>query len=182
MKKALFAALAALAIAGPATAAPIVYEGTLHNVTPVAGVNMQVAGSQNNPVGADYWQFQASAGSAVTVFGDRQAGHYDMSFWIFSGLFADTNDFGGSFDGGDAAFSAFGDDQDAPNIAGPFGDPRVAFIAPVTGWYTVAVTNFLSNNQPPNPYTLEARGVPEPMTLSLLGLGLAAAGVRRRRA
>ena len=178
MKKALFAALAALAIAGPATAAPIVYEGTLHNGVQVAGVNTQAAGNQANPVGADYWQFQASAGSLVTVFGDRQAGHYDMAFWIHSGLYADTNDI--SFGG--AGFIAFGDDQDAPNIAGPFGDPRAVFIAPVTGWYTVAVTNFLSNGQPPNPYTLEARGVPEPMTLSLLGLGLAAAGVRRRRA
>ena len=178
MKKALFAALAALAIGGPATAAPIVYEGTLQNGVTVNGVNMQVAGNQNNPVGADYWQFQANAGSLVTVFGDRLAGHYDMAFWIHSGLYADTNDI--SFGG--AGFIAFGDDQDPPNIGGPFGDPRSTFVAPVTGWYTVAVTNFLSNNQPPNPYALTATGVPEPMTLSLLGLGLAAAAVRRRRA
>lgn len=182
MKKALITAVAVLAIAGSATAAPIVYEGTLHNGVQVAGVNTQVAGSQNNPVGADYWLFQASAGSAITVFGDRQAGHYDMSFWVLAGQFADTNDFGGSFDFGDSSFVMFGDDEDAPNIAGPFGDPRVAFIAPTTGFYTVAVTNYLSSNQPPNPYTLQANGVPEPMTLSLLGLGLAAAAVRRRRA
>lgn len=184
MKKSLLAAVAALAVAGSANAAPITYLGTLSPGTPVVEVNTQGSGNQSNPVGADYWGFYADAGDAITVFGDRLAGHYDMSFWILFGQFADTNDFGASFDGGDSSFTDFADDEDAPNIAGPFGDPRSVFIAPSSGFYTIAVTNFLSSQGPPNPYQLEARGVnvPEPVTLSLLGLGLAAAAARRRRA
>lgn len=184
MKKSLLAAVAALAVAGPAIAAPISYIGTLQPGTPVVEVNTQGAGNSTNPVGADYWGFYADAGGAITVIGDRLAGHYDMSFWIFAGQFADTNDFGASFGVGDAGFIHFGDDQDPPNIAGPFGDPRSAFVAPVSGFYTIAVTNFLSSAGPPNPYQLEARGVnvPEPLTLSLVGLGLAGVAMRRRRA
>ena len=185
MKKSLLAAIAALAVAGSANAAPITYLGTLQPATPVLEVNTQGAGNQNDPVGADYWGFYADAGDAITVFGDRMDadGHYDMSFWILFGQFADTNDFGASFDFADSSFAAFGDDQDAPNFPGPFGDPRVVFVAPSSGFYTIAVTNFLSDAGPPNSYRLQANGVnvPEPLTLSLLGLGLAAAAVRRRR-
>lgn len=182
MKKTILAAVAALAVAGSANAAPITYLGTLSPGVPVVEVNTQGAGNSSNPVGADYWGFYADAGDNVTVFGDRLAGHYDMSFWILFGAFTDTNQFGGSF-GGDSAFEDFGDDEDAPNIPGPFGDPRSVFVAPFSGFYTVAVTNFLSSQGPPNPYRLQADGVnvPEPLTLSLLGLGLAAAAARRRR-
>jgi hypothetical protein len=175
------------ALASQAQAAPIAYLGTLSPGVPVAGTNMQPAGSQSNPVGADYWQFYAEAGANVTVIGDRQVGHYDMSFWIFSGIYADTDDFGGSFPGTQGAnLIGFGDDQQPPNIAGPFGDPLIAFVAPLSGLYTVAVTNFLSDNQPPNPYTLEARGisaVPEPASMFLLGSGISGlVAARRRRA
>ena len=183
MRKSLIAAVAALAVAGSANAAPIVYSGTLSNGDQVAGINTQVPGSQSDPVGANYYYANVVAGSAVEIFGDRQDadGHFDMSFWVFEGQFADTDDFGGSIDAGDAGFIAFGDDQDPPNFPGPFGDPHVNFIAPSSGIYTVVVTNFLSDAGPPNAFTLQANGVPEPLTLSLLGLGLAAVAVRRRR-
>jgi hypothetical protein len=173
-----------VAVAAQAQAAPIVYLGTLDNGVPAAGVNNQAPGNFSNPNGADYWQFYATAGDLVTVFGDRQAGHYDMSFWIFAGTFGDTTDFGASFDASDPGFIAFGDDQDPPNIAGPFGDPRSVFNAPITGFYTVAVTNFASNANPPNPYELTARGistVPEPASMLLLGSGVTSLIAARRR-
>jgi hypothetical protein len=182
-------AFAVGSLAARAEAVPISYAGTLSPGVPVAGVNTQPPGDESNPVGAQYWSFFANSGAAVTIFGDRQAGHYDMSFWVFSGLYADTNDFApGGFDGSEPGFIAFGDDQDPPNIPGPFGDPRVNFIAPVTGAYTVAVTNFASSAGPPNPYTLQANGinavpsaVPEPASMLLLGSGISGLIAARRR-
>lgn len=168
-----------------ASATPITYLGTLQPGVQVTGINTQVPGSTTNPEGADYWQFYANAGDAVTVFGDRLASHYDMSFFILFGTFADTSAFGGSFDVTDSSFTAFGDDEAPPNIAGPFGDPLEAFVAPTTGFYTVAVTNFLSSAGPPNPYALQADGiqaVPEPASMILMGTGLVGLVIARRRA
>jgi hypothetical protein len=171
---------------GQAIAVPITYEDTLSDGVTVAGVNNQPAGEESNPVGAEYYRFFANAGSNVTVWGDRLAGHFDMSFWIFQGVYADTSDFGAAFPGAQGAnLIDFGDDDDPPNIAGPFGDPRSVFVAPVTGFYTIAVTNFLSNAGPPNPFELTATGivnVPEPGTALLIGLGLAGFAFARRRA
>ena len=176
-----------MAAAAHSEAAPIVYLGSLPNGSPVAGVNTQAPGNDDNPIGADYWLFEATAGANVDIFADRQAGHFDPSFWIFSGMFADTNQFGASFDSGDAGFIDFGDDEDAPNIAGPFGDPHVFFVAPSTGLYTIAVTNFLSNSGPPNPYTLQGNNInpsaiPEPASMLLLGSGITGLVAARRRA
>jgi hypothetical protein len=188
MRRFLMAAAATVLVAGSALAVPITYQQPLipAGAQNVQGVNNQAPGNQDNPVGATYHYFFATAGSAVTINGDREAGHYDMSWWVFEGTFGDTNDFGASFDGGDSGFIAFGDDQDPPNIPGPFGDPRTVFVAPSTGFYTIAVTNFLSGQGgPPNPYNIDIIGnanVPEPASMALFG-GLAVvgiAGIRRR--
>ena len=175
--------LALTVFVGKAQAVPIVYSGILNSGVVLVDSISQPNGNPNNPVGAEYFVFFAQAGAAITVNGDRLDGPYDMSFWVYQGTFADTNDFGGAFGG--AGSIAFGDDQQAPNIPGPFGDPFVAFNAPVTGYYTVAVTNFLSDGQPPYDFSLVATGttaVPEPGSLILLGTGLASlAGAARRR-
>jgi hypothetical protein len=169
-------------LTAPASAVPITYSGVLYNGVTTAGVNNQTPGNQSNPVGATYFGFFANAGDNVVLFGDRQAGHYDMSFWVLSGFYTDTTQIGGSFPGS-ASFSDFGDDEDPPNIPGPFGDPRSVFVAPTTGFYTVGVTNFLSGpGGPPNPFTLNLSGTtPEPTTLAVFGLmAVGAYGVRRR--
>lgn len=168
-----------------AQAAPIVYNGQLFDGVPVVGVTTQPNANPSNPVGAQYYFFFANAGDPITIFGDRLDGGFDMSFWVLSGLYADTNDFGGSFPGG-AAFSDFGDDEDFPNIPGPFGDPRSIFNAPFTGFYTVAVTNFLSSGSPPFDFRLQANGVslvPEPASIAGWGLigGLGLLFARRRK-
>lgn len=178
MRRLLLSIVGICALAAPASAVPIVYSGNLQNGVAVAGVNTQSAGSSSNPIGANYYSFFANAGDNVTVFGDRQAGHYDMSFWVFRGTYTDTNQFGPSFPGLQAGnLIGFGDDQDPPNLPGPFGDPRINFIAPTTGLYTVAVTNFLSSSGPPNPFTLQVNGnTPEPASLAVFGLGMLVMG------
>jgi hypothetical protein len=174
--------LALTVLVGTAQAVPIVYSGNITPYVPVVDVINQPNSNPSNPVGAEYWSFFVTAGTPVQVIGDRLDGPYDMAFWVFSGTFADTNAFGASFDAGDAGFVSFGDDNDPPNIPGPFGDPHISFIAPVTGLYTIAVTNFASSGQPPYDFQLNVTTVPEPGTMLLLGTGLASlAGAARRR-
>jgi len=175
-----------------AEAVPIVYVATLQDGVVIAGVNNQdpVPGSYEDPDGATYYRFQATAGNLVTVTGQRQDGFYDMAFWIYSGTYADTDDFGPIFDF-TPDFIEFGDDDLPPALPGPHGDPEVSFNAPNTGWYTIAVTNFLSDpGELPNHFTLVANGiddvtppeaVPEPGTILLLGAGISGIVAKRRR-
>ncbi|MGQ9918714.1 MAG: PEP-CTERM sorting domain-containing protein [Bryobacteraceae bacterium] len=151
----------------------------------MTGTIYQPNGHHRDPVGAVYYSFYATAGTSVTVTGRRLSGPYDMSFWVLEGSYSDTDVFGGSLPS--LGYIAFGDDQLSPNVPGPYGDPQVTFVAPTTGAYTVAVTNYYSNGTPPYDFTLKATGVseaaiPEPATTVPAGIGLLwLALVRRRR-
>ena len=77
-----------------------------------------------------------------------------------------------------------GDDENAPNVPGPYGDPNTRFFAGTAGFYTVAVANFVSGDPGSDglfDYRLVAFGiqnapnvqaVPSPAVLALMGLGL----------
>lgn len=179
MRLAIAVILVVLSSNGALLAAPITYQTQLQDGVPVVGVINQPNGSFGDPVGAQYYSFSATAGSLVEVNGDRLDGPYDMSFWVMSGLFSDTDEFGGFLPGPN--FIAFADDEDPPFLAGPFGDPRTSFLAPTTGFYTIAVTNNASNSDPPFGFRLQATGIanadspatPEPGTLVLFGIALA---------
>jgi hypothetical protein len=175
-----------------AAADPVTYEGTLTSGVPGAGdLPGSSVNSENEALEADYWRFWATAGDNVTVVTERVDIDLDPSHWVYVGLFADTTDplLAGAdnlFDA-TASFIDFGDDEIAN--PGPFGDAQTVFVAPATGWYTVAVTNFLSGPVPNDgdyDYEVTVRGntgspVPEPTFLALLACGACGVFVSRRR-
>jgi hypothetical protein len=125
-----------------AHATPITYNATLQSGIPVTG---QIAASNryDEPVGAQYYLFHAGSGDEVEVAGSRLWWGYDMAFWIYEGQFTDTSAFGYRFDDDDPGYVGFYDDE--VDRFGPWGDPLAQFVAPSTGPYTVAVTNYLSS-------------------------------------
>jgi hypothetical protein len=175
-----------------------------------SGVNSQPPGSWNAVPeeswypGAEWWYFKANAGALITIWGERQSGHFDMAFWVLGGAFlpdsrpwsnwahdswagfmqpTKISALGSTFDTSYPAFIYFADNEDPPNLAGPFGDPRAVFIAPEFGWYTVVVTNAFSGAGPPNPYRIFIEGaihVPEPPAFALAGLGVFMLALLRR--
>lgn len=172
-------------------AIPISYT-SLANGVPDTG-QISATHTYNNPVGAQYFSLYAATGFMVNVVGARLEGAYDMAFWVFSGLFTDTNDFGGSFTYSTPPFVTIGDDENPANIPGPYGDPNASFFAETAGFYTVAVANFVSGDPGPDglfdfrlvAYGIESaptvQAVPAPGILAMLGLGLVVMAVARRR-
>jgi|SoiMethySBSTD1v2_1073268.scaffolds.fasta_scaffold4229760_1 hypothetical protein len=108
MKVALLALVVALVYCPPSLQAdPIVYIDTLQPGVPVTGIQTQPAGNPDNPIGAQYYMFSATAGANVDIFGDRLDSAYDMSFWVLSGVYTDTTQFGSAFTTASAPLSIF---------------------------------------------------------------------------
>jgi hypothetical protein len=165
-----------------AQAAPITYT-TLSNGVPAVGTVSSTA-VETDPDAATYFRFFANMNDSVTITGTRLEFDFDMAFWVYEGLFDDTDDFGVFFSTGPGSgFIAFGDDQ-IPH-PGPFGDPRVTFTAAVTGFYTIAVVNFASGTNDGDDdlfsFQVVAQGIPEPTAVALFGLGALGLGLVRRR-
>lgn len=178
-----------------ASADPVTYDGTLTSGVTATGA-LPLDSTVSDATKADYWKFWATAGDVVTVITRRIDGGLDPSQWVYAGLFADTTDTGltnGTNSLGNGAFIDFGDDELSPAVSGPFGDPQSIFTATITGWYTVAVTNFLGSgfggDDQDYDYDITARGntgtpggpVPEPTLLALLACGSFGVALSRRR-
>jgi len=185
------AAGALLCLQLDAAADPITYDGTLVNAVTAPGDIGP--GDPSNALQADYWRFWATAGDNVTVIVRRVDGAFDPAQHVYSGIYGDTTDPGLTNGGANLdlglALIDFADDELPPAVAGPFGDPQTIFTASATGWYTVAVTDFLSGSLPTDgdfDYGITVRGitgspVPEPTFLALVACGACGVAVSRRR-
>lgn len=179
-----------------ASADPITYDGTLTSGVTATG-SVPLNSTVNDATKADYWSFWATAGDVVTLITRRIDAGLDPSQYLYTGLFGATTDTGltngtNNLGAGTALF-AFGDDELPPATgSGPFGDPQTIFTAGATGWYTVAVVNFLGSgfggDDQDYDYNITVRGntgsstpAPEPTLLALLACGSAGVALSRRR-
>jgi hypothetical protein len=192
------AVLLALA-ASRAMAVPITYEGVLTNgVTRLDQLVPRTSTGFPGDAPADfveaaYWSFSGTAGAAITLTVNRLEASLDPTFFLYTGIFADTDDVAA------ASSIAFADDEIAefPGFAGPFADPQLLdFVLPVTGNYTVLLMDGVSGSPgadglyayqitlgppPTGPVQVPDPTIPEPGTLALLGAGLAGLVIVRRR-
>lgn len=182
MKKTLVAAMAAGLVAGVASADPINYIDTLSDGEVAFGfVVLPGDGSGfDNPETWEWWNFFATAGDSITIDVDRTEANPDMVSSCFFGLPTDTDpmlDINDTPAG--ATFVAFGDDDEDDGFGGPFGDPLYGFTAASTGWYSIAVGNFLGAGS--GGYQIVVTGqTPTPGTAAVLGLGGLVLTRRRR--
>lgn len=176
---------------------PITYDGDLASTPLVpagSGIQGSVAASSiGTPGNWDYWRFLATAGSLVTIEVHRTTGAMDPMIDVWFGTATDSAGFS-AFGGAPAGITsvAFADDNNGipHGVGGSFSDPRVSFVAPSSGFYTLTVNDFIgagpADQNGEVPYEIHISGViliPEPATLTLVGLG-ALGGVvltRRRR-
>lgn len=176
-------AVAAL-LAVPAMGVPITYLATLQSGDTVLGdIPLPADGNGwDNPESWDWYRFFAEAGNFVNIEVDRLTGDIDPVSSSFFGEPEDTDPMVTIFDTpAGAVFVASGDDDDPPNVPGPFGDPNYSFNIANTGWYATAVGNYLGEPNGPGEYDITITGqTPEPATISLFALG-GLALLRRRR-
>lgn len=195
-------AIAGAAVAGislistPATAATIIYEGTLSNEIPSFG-SVSSSGDFNSPTSglSDYWNFFGNQGDTAIISVNRLETAFDPALWVFEGSFNDDSAFDGAIGFDDVGFLGFADDE-IPN-PGPFGDPELVLTLtlPGTGEYTAIVTNFSSGNDGGDglfDYQITATGivdvdvdVPEPSSILgaiLVGVVMAGHSLKKTRA
>jgi hypothetical protein len=135
----------------------------------------------DNPEDWQWFNFFAETGNNVEIIIDRLTGDIDPVSACYQGLALDDGTMATIGDDPiGATFVESGDDDDPPNVPGPWGDPHYGFAAPADGMYSIVVGNYLGTPGGPGEYTIVVRGItPEPASLGLLAVG--ALAVFRRR-
>ena len=172
------AALFAMAQSG-VQAAPITYQGTLQQFMTASGSVGGFSFFDNDAANSDFWSFSGFAGQLIGIRVARGNPALDPAASLFLGTTtADESQFVYDASFGGMTFLALADDE--IDVMGPFGDPYLTFVLPVTGQYTVVVGGLASDGEGPFPYTIQLQ-VPLPATLPLLALGLSTLGFSLRR-
>lgn len=163
---------------------PITFQGELGRNTTMTGSIQEpspavdAATSSND----DFWYFDGTAGQSITLTANRLEAGLDTAFALYElpdvpiEDVTDTSQF--SFiDGTDR------DDDIDPLVGGVFGDPQLKdFQLPTTGRYALWVYSKNSGDAGADgvfDYQVSL-AVPEPVTLSLMGIGLLGMGAAQR--
>jgi len=169
-----------------AQAVPIISNGTLQ----LGGVTSGVSSSS-------FWQLNITNPGIVSLRADRNQANPDLVMRLYNGVVGNTNQLGS------LTQLVYADDGHQDAFGGPFADPDFA-VNLAMGSYLIRVSIFGTLDAPGLPYTITlsdgnplqrdvlgpfrsisrlTASIPEPMTLSLFGAGLAGLGlVRRKRA
>lgn len=107
------------------------------------------------PAAYNYYKFYGLAGETVTLSATRVECGMDPVMWLRSGLITDSDDWG------TLTYVAGADDNVSPPAscgATCYADPTIVTTLPTTGWYTLAVTDFISCSSNPMEFQLNVSG------------------------
>jgi hypothetical protein len=136
--------------------APISYVGQLWNGNTNGTHTTQGDESPGTPPNAtnDFYSYYAFVGNVINIDLRRITCEMDPTFSTYAGVYPDNTLFGSIID--------FADDEIAPACntpCGPFGDARFNHAITTQGWYTIAVSDFLSCAGPNYDYQLQVSGL-----------------------
>jgi hypothetical protein len=176
------------------------YEGVLENgIAQYGDIPQSPSAGPGNALYADYWMFWATAGDVVTVEVKRQQPELDPAFYLYDKTFVWTTGTGisdgtNNLENGTHLINFSDDEMPPAGGVGPWGDPHESFVAPLTGWYTVAIGEYASWSLPPGDYDYDYRvkvegntgrqgssPFPEPALAALALCGICGVAVSRRR-
>jgi len=168
----------------PASAVPLSYEGTLSFGVAATGQVGPTGWVDEDASQVDFWRFVVpSGGACIVAQGTRLNANLDLVLSVYSGTTtADQSLFRSDASWGGLTFIGLADDE-IPN-AGPGGDPLFTSGLLAAGAYTLAIGGFLSVGNGPYPYSIlvnQAAALPAPTTLLLIGAGIVALAIQRRR-
>ena len=178
----------AAACAGPASAAPVQYEGSIARDLPVTSTVPGIGYFLEQIDQVDFWSFTGTIGHPVDIQMTRRNGNLDPAFSLYFGRTSvdtstipplsgwSTSDFGG------LTFLASADDELPPALPGRNGDALLAgFVLPFTGVYTIVAGGSNSTDASSYPYELLVSGalpIAPSWMLVLLGIGVLAGMAR----